>query len=151
MQVILLEKVPHLGNLGEVVRVRDGYARNFLIPKRMAKRATAAALEEFEARRAELEKLQEERLAAAQAVGNKLEGHTVHITQRAGVDGRLFGSVTNADIANILRESGFDTVEKVMVRQPEGPFKQTGEFTVEVQLHPDVTVSVNVLVIGETV
>ncbi len=151
MQIILLEKVPNLGNLGEVVRVRDGYARNFLIPQRKAKRATAAALEEFEARRAELEKVQAERLAAAQGVGSKLEGHTVHITQRAGVDGRLFGSVTNADIATVLRESGFDTVEKAMVRLPEGPLKHTGEFQIEVHLHPDVNVPVNVVVTGDTV
>ncbi|MGE4338130.1 MAG: 50S ribosomal protein L9 [Pigmentiphaga sp.] len=151
MQIILLEKVPNVGNLGEVVRVRDGYARNFLIPQRMAKRATKAALEEFEARRAEIEAQQAERLAAAQAVATKLEGHTAHVRQRAGVDGRLFGSVTNADIATLLRESGFESVEKMMVRLPEGPFKHTGEFAVEVHLHPDVNVPVNVVITGETV
>src|SRR5690606_20393584 len=117
-----LEKVSNLGALGEVVRVKNGFARNFLIPQRKAKRATAAALKEFEERRAELEKVQAERLAASQAVGTKLEGYTAHIKQRAGVDGRLFGSVTNADIAAALREAGFDTVEKGMVRLPEGPF-----------------------------
>ncbi len=151
MQIILLEKVANVGALGEVVRVKDGYARNFLIPQRKAKRATAAALKEFEERRAEIEKQQAERLAAAQAVGGKLEGHTVHIRQRAGVDGRLFGSVTNADVAAELKKSGFESVEKMMVRQPDGPFKHTGEFPVEVHLHTDVVVNVNVVVQGETV
>lgn len=151
MQIILLEKVANLGALGEVVRVKDGYARNYLIPQRKAKRATPAALEEFEARRAELEKVAAERLAAAEGVGAKLEGHTAHISQRAGVDGRLFGSVTNADIAGVLRAAGFETVEKSMVRLPEGPFKHTGEFAVEVQLHTDVVANVNVVVTGETV
>ncbi|GAA5234659.1 50S ribosomal protein L9 [Verticiella sediminum] len=151
MQIILLEKVANVGALGEVVRVKDGYARNYLIPQRKAKRATAAALKEFEARRAEIEKTQAERLAAAQAVAGKLEGHTVHIRQRAGVDGRLFGSVTNADIAVELKKAGFETVEKAMVRLPEGPFKTTGEYAVEVHLHTDVNANVNVLVAGETV
>lgn len=151
MQIILLEKVSNLGALGEVVRVKDGYARNFLIPQRKAKRATAAALKEFEERRAELEKAQAERLAAAQAVAEKLEGHTAHIKQRAGVDGRLFGSVTNADIAIALREGGFESVEKGMIRLPEGPFKHTGEFPLEVQLHTDVVANVTLVVTGETV
>ncbi|MBU4612164.1 50S ribosomal protein L9 [Achromobacter sp. GG226] len=151
MQIILLEKVANVGALGEVVRVKDGFARNFLIPQRKAKRATAAALKEFEERRAEIEKQQAERLAAAEGVGQKLEGHTVHIRQRAGVDGRLFGSVTNADIAAQLKNAGFDTVEKSMVRLPEGPFKTVGEYAIEVQLHTDVAANVNVVVTGETV
>lgn len=151
MQIILLEKIANLGGLGEVVRVKDGYARNYLIPQRKAKRATAAALEEFEARRAELEKVAAERLGAAQGVAAKLDGYTVQMSQRAGVDGRLFGSVTNADIANALREAGFESVEKSMVRLPEGPLKHTGEFPIQVQLHTDVAADVNVAVAGETV
>ena len=149
MQVILLEKVSNLGNLGEVVRVRDGYARNFLIPQKKARRATEAALQEFEARRAELEKVQAERLAAAQALGQRLEGQTVKITQKAGVDGRLFGSVTNMDIATALVGDGFAGIEKGQVRLPDGPIKQIGEFPVQVILHPDVTVAINVTVAGE--
>lgn len=151
MQIILLEKIANLGNLGDVVRVRDGYARNFLIPQRKARRATAVALKEFEERRAELERVAAERLAEAQALGERLQGYTVNLRQRAGVDGRLFGSVTNADIAEALRGAGFEAVEKVMVRLPEGPFKHTGEFTVPVSLHTDVAVEVNLVVIGETV
>jgi len=151
MQIILLEKVANLGALGEVVRVKDGYARNFLIPQRKAKRATAAALKEFEERRAELEKVQAERLAAAEGLAAKLEGHTAHIKQRAGVDGRLFGSVTNADIAGVLKQAGFDAVEKSMIRLPEGPFKHTGEYPVQVQLHTDVMANITLVVAGETV
>ncbi len=151
MQIILLEKVVNLGNLGEVVRVRDGYARNFLIPQKKARRATKVALEEFEAKRAELERIQAEKLAAAQAEGERLEGATVRITQKAGVDGRLFGSVTANDIAEALKEAGFSTVEKSFVRLPNGPLKTIGESTLEVALHTDVTVSINVVVHGETV
>ena len=149
MQVILLEKLPNLGNLGEVVRVRDGYARNFLIPQRKARRATEAALKEFEARRAEPEKIQAEKLAAAQAVGERLNGYSLKLSQKAGVDGRLFGSVTNMDIAAGLNKAGFDTVEKAQVRLPEGPFKHVGEFPVQVALHADVVVDVTVVVEGE--
>lgn len=151
MQVILLEKVANLGQLGEVVRVKDGYARNYLIPQRKAKRATPEALQEFEARRAEIEKQQAERLAAAQSVAERLADHVIELRERAGVDGRLFGSVTNADIANALRNAGFDTVQKQMVRLPDGPFKQIGEFQAEVHLHTDVVATVKVVVMGETI
>jgi large subunit ribosomal protein L9 len=147
MQVILLEKVVNLGNLGEVVRVKDGYARNFLIPQRMARRATAAAVAEFEAKRAELEKAAAAKLGAAQAQGEKLNGLTVQVSQKAGVDGRLFGSVTNADIAAALTKQGFP-VEKANVRMPQGPLKTTGEHPVSVSLHTDVVVDVTVAVVG---
>ncbi|MEN3365018.1 MAG: large subunit ribosomal protein [Burkholderiales bacterium] len=147
MQVILLEKVVNLGNLGEVVRVKDGYARNFLIPQRMARRATAAAVAEFEAKRAELEKAAAAKLGAAQAQGEKLNGMTVQVSQKAGVDGRLFGSVTNADIAAALTNQGFP-VEKANVRMPQGPLKTTGEHPVSVSLHTDVVVDVTVAVVG---
>ncbi|QDQ87376.1 50S ribosomal protein L9 [Alcaligenaceae bacterium SJ-26] len=149
MQVILLEKLANLGNLGDVVRVRNGYARNYLIPQKKARRATEAALKEFEARRAELEKLQAEKLAAAEAVAARLNEYVLKLVQKAGVDGRLFGSVTNADIASALREAGFDTVEKVQVRLPEGPLKTTGEFDVIVALHTDVQASIKVQVEGD--
>src|SRR5690606_39087013 len=123
MQVILLEKVVNLGNLGEVVRVRDGYARNYLIPQKIARRATDAALKEFEARRAELEKVQAEKLAAAQATGEKLAGRSITVSQKAGVDGRLFGSVTTMDIAAALAKDGFSSIEKSQVRLPDGALK----------------------------
>jgi large subunit ribosomal protein L9 len=148
MQVILLEKVVNLGGLGEVVRVKDGYARNFLIPQRMARRATAAAIAEFEAKRAELEKAAAEKLAAAQAQGEKLTGLTVKITQKSGVDGRLFGSVTNSDIAEALTKQGF-AVEKAQVRLPQGPLKIVGDHAVSVALHTDVVVDVTVAVAGD--
>ncbi|EJL84147.1 ribosomal protein L9 [Herbaspirillum sp. CF444] len=148
MQVILLEKVVNLGGLGEVVRVKDGYARNFLIPQRMARRATATAIAEFEAKRAELEKAAAEKLAAAQAQGEKLSGLTVQISQKSGVDGRLFGSVTNFDIAEALAKQGFP-VEKANVRLPQGPLKIVGEHAVSVALHTDVVVDVTVAVVGE--
>lgn len=149
MQVILLDKVLNLGNLGEVVKVKDGYARNFLIPTGRARRATEAALKEFEARRAELEKLASEKLAAAQSVGEKLSGATVKLTQKAGVDGRLFGSVTNHDIAEELGKMGFE-VHKSQVRMPAGPIKTVSETPVQIALHTDVVVEVNVNVYGET-
>jgi large subunit ribosomal protein L9 len=150
MQIILLEKVANLGSLGDVVKVKDGYARNFLIPTGQARRATEKAVAEFEARRAELEKASAEKLAAAQAVGEKLAGKTVSITQKAGVDGRLFGSVTNFDIAEGLKAAGFE-VAKQQVRLPNGPLKTTGEHAVSVALHTDVVVDVTVAVVGETV
>ncbi len=149
MQVILLEKVVNVGNLGEVVRVRDGYARNYLIPQKKARRATEAALKEFEARRAELEKAQAEKLAAAQAMGEKLEGYTLRLTQKAGVDGRLFGSVTNMDIAEGLVANNFAGVQKAQIRLPEGPLKMVGEFPGQVALHPDVVSSITVVVVGD--
>ena len=148
MQIILLEKVANLGNLGDIVKVKDGYARNFLIPNRKARRATKEAIAEFEVRRAELEKAAAEKLAAAQAEGEKLNGLTVQIGQKAGVDGRLFGSVTNADIAAALTKQGF-AVEKAQVRLPEGPLKMVGDHPVQVSLHTDVLVDVTVSVLGE--
>ena len=148
MQVILMDKVVNLGNLGDVVRVKDGYARNFLIPQRIARRATAAAIAEFEAKRAELEKAAAAKLADAQAQGEKLNGMTVQISQKAGVDGRLFGSVTNFDIAEALTKQGF-AVEKAQVRLPTGPLKTTGDHSVSVALHTDVVVDVIVAVLGE--
>jgi large subunit ribosomal protein L9 len=148
MQVILLEKVVNLGNLGEVVRVKDGYARNFLIPQRMARRATSNAVAEFEAKRVELEKAAAEKLAASQKQGEKLSGLTVQISQKSGVDGRLFGSVTNFDIAEALTKQGF-AVEKAQIRMPQGPLKIVGDHTVSVALHTDVVVDVTVAVLGE--
>ncbi|HAV36053.1 MAG TPA: 50S ribosomal protein L9 [Massilia sp.] len=148
MQVILLEKVVNVGNLGDVVKVKDGYARNFLIPQKMARRATQAAVAEFEVKRAELEKAAAEKLAAAQGQGEKLNGMTITIAQKAGVDGRLFGSVTNFDIAEALSKQGF-AVEKAQVRMPTGPLKTTGEHPVAVALHTDVVVDVTIAVVGE--
>jgi large subunit ribosomal protein L9 len=148
MQIILLEKIANLGNLGDVVKVKDGYARNFLIPTKQARRATETAIKEFEVRRAELEKAAAAKLATAQALGEKLAGKTVTIAQKAGVDGRLFGSVTNADIAEGLKKLGFD-VAKSQVRLPNGPLKAVGEFPVSVSAHTDVVVEVNVHVVPE--
>jgi len=148
MQVILLEKVANLGNLGEVVRVKDGFARNFLIPQRKARRATTSAVAEFEAKRAELEKAAAAKLAEAQSHGEKLNGLTVQISQKAGVDGRLFGSVTNFDIAEALSKQGFP-VEKAQIRLPLGPLKAVGDHPISVALHTDVVVEVIISVLGE--
>ena len=148
MQIILLEKVVNVGNLGDVVKVKDGYARNFLIPQRMARRATASAVAEFEVKRAELEKAAAIKLGASQAEGDKLGGMTISISQKAGVDGRLFGSVTNFDIAEALTKQGF-AVEKSQVRMPTGPLKTTGEHAVAVALHTDVVVEITIAVVGE--
>ena len=149
MQVILLDKVVNLGNLGEIVKVKDGYARNFLIPQGRARRATEANKAEFEAKRVELEKAASAKLAEMQAQGEKLAGTTVKLTQKAGVDGRLFGSVTNFDIAEELNKLGYK-VAKAQVRMPSGPIKTVGESTVSVALHTDVVVDINVTVLGET-
>ena len=149
MQVILLEKVANLGNLGDVVKVKDGYARNFLIPTRAARRATESAIREFEAKRAELEKAAAAKLTAAQALGDKMSGRTVHITQKAGVDGRLFGSVTNNDIAEALSRIDLPAT-KAQVRMPNGPLKTVGEHLVTVAPHTDVVVEIKVVVVGET-
>ena len=149
MQIILLEKIANLGNLGDVVKVKDGYARNFLIPQRSARRATESALKEFETKRVELEKAAAEKLATANALGEKMSGRTVHITQKAGVDGRLFGSVTNADIADALTRIDFKVV-KSQVRLPNGPLKVVGEHSVSVSPHTDVVVEVKVVVLAET-
>ena len=148
MQVILLEKVANLGNLGDVVKVKDGYARNFLIPTRQARRATEAAIKEFEAKRAELEKAAADKLAAAQALGEKLNGRTVHITQKAGVDGRLFGSVTNADIADAIREARGVKVDKRKVHLEE-PIKAIGTYLVVVELNDGLTATVKTMVVEQ--
>ena len=148
MQIILLEKIVNLGNLGDVVKVKDGYARNFLIPSRRARRATEGAIKEFETRRADLEKAAAEKLAAAQALQEQLSGKVVRISQKAGVDGRLFGSVTNADVADGLTKMGLPTL-KSQVRMPNGPLKVTGEHAVSVSPHTDVVADITVLVVGE--
>ncbi len=148
MQVILLDKVANLGNLGDIVKVKDGYARNFLIPTGAARRATEAAIKEFEARRAELENAQAEKLSAAQAQGEKLGGKTVRISQKAGVDGRLFGSVTNFDIAEALHAQGIE-IEKSAIRLPHGPLKQVGDTTITIALHSDVSATITISVLGE--
>ena len=146
MQIILLEKVANLGNLGDVVKVKDGYARNFLIPTRVARRATATAIKEFEDRRAELEKAAAEKLAAAQAFGEKLAGKTVRISQKAGVDGRLFGSVTNADIAGRFAAAGIE-IERRKIAIAE-PIKSTGEHAITVKLHREVQTPMVVKVVS---
>ena len=148
MQVILMEKVTNLGGLGEVVKVRDGFARNYLIPNGKAKRATPENVKEFEGRRAELEKAQNAALVEAQEKGAKLDGMMVQITQKAGVDGKLFGSVTNVDVSAALKTQGFE-VAKAMIRMPQGPLKQVGDHPIKIALHADVVVTVNVSVLGE--
>jgi large subunit ribosomal protein L9 len=148
MQIILLEKVVNLGQLGEVVKVKDGFARNYLIPQGKAKRATQANLAEFEKRRVELEKAESEALTAAQERAAKLDGLMVQIAQKAGVDGKLFGSVTNSDIAEALKAQGFD-VAKGAIRMPGGPIKQVGDQQFKIALHTDVVVTITVSVLGE--
>jgi len=148
MQVILMEKVVNLGSLGDVVKVKDGYARNFLIPQGKAKRATEANLKEFEIRRADLEKKAAELLSAAEARAAKLEGLMVQITRKAGVDGRLFGSVTNADVSEALAVQGIN-VPKAEIRMPQGPLKQVGDYPLTLQLHTDVLANITVSVLGE--
>jgi large subunit ribosomal protein L9 len=149
MQVILLDKVVNLGGLGEIVKVKDGYARNFLIPSGRARRATESNKAEFEAKRVELEKAAAAKLVDSQAQGEKLAGTSVKITQKAGVDGRLFGSVTNHDVADELNKLGYKVV-KSQIRLPNGPIKVTGDSTVSVSLHTDVVVDITVTVYGET-
>lgn len=149
MQIILLDKVVNLGNLGDIVKVKDGYARNFLIPSGRARRATAEAKAAFEAKRAELEKAAAAKLAEAQGLGEKLAGTTIKLTQKAGVDGRLFGSVTNTDVAEELGKQGYKVV-KSQIRMPNGPIKTVSDSSVSVALHTDVVVDINVSVYGET-
>jgi large subunit ribosomal protein L9 len=148
MQIILMEKVVNLGGLGDVVKVKDGFARNFLIPQGKAKRATAANLKEFETRRADLEKKANETLVSSQERAAKLEGQKIDIAQKAGVDGRLFGSVTNADIAEALGKQGI-TVKKAEIRMPAGPLKHIGEFPLVIALHSDVLANITVHVVAE--
>jgi len=148
MQVILMEKVVNLGNLGDVVKVRDGFARNYLIPQGKAKRATPDNLKAFESRRAELEKAQADSLAKAQERAAKLEGLMVQVTQKAGVDGRLFGSVGNYDIVEALGKQGIE-IERSQVRMPQGPLKQVGDYPMQIVLHGDVVATITVSVLGE--
>jgi large subunit ribosomal protein L9 len=148
MQVILIDKVVNLGNLGDVVKVKDGYARNFLIPTGRARRATQANMDAFAAQKAELERAAANKLAEAQSRAEKIEGFSVTVSQKAGVDGRLFGSITNADIADALKAQGHD-VTKAEVRLPEGPFKAIGEYPVVLGLHHDVIANITVVVVGE--
>mgnify|MGYP000930771910 CR=1 FL=1 len=148
MQIILLEKVANLGNLGDVVKVKDGYARNYLIPQRKAKRATPAALAEFEVKRAELEKAQADKLAAAEAQAGQLNGLMVQISRKAGMDGRLFGSVSNFDIAEALEAQG-QKVEKAAIRMPNGHLKAIGDYPIDIALHTDVIAQITVSVLGE--
>ena len=148
MQIILLEKVVNLGNLGDVVKVKDVYARNYLIPQRKAKRATPAALAEFEVKRAELEKAQADKLAAAEAQAGQLNGLMVQISRKAGMDGRLFGSVSNFDIAEALEAQG-QKVEKAAIRMPNGHLKAIGDYPIDIALHTDVIAQITVSVLGE--
>lgn len=148
MQVILLEKIVNLGGLGDVVRVRDGFARNYLIPHGKAKRATPENVAEFEKRRADLEKAQADALTKAQEKAGKLDGLTVQVTQKAGVDGKLFGSVTNVDVSEALKRQGHD-VPKAQIRMPQGPLKTVGDHPIKIALHADVVVTVTVSVLGE--
>ena len=148
MEVILMEKVANLGNLGDVVKVKDGYARNFLIPQGKARRATQENLKAFESKRAELEKAAAAQLAKAQQAGEKLNGFMLQVTQKAGPDGRLFGSVTNYDIVEGLKKQGHE-VERSQIRMPQGPLKQVGDYPIQVALHTDVDVTITVSVLGE--
>lgn len=147
MQVILLEKIVNLGQLGDIVKVREGYGRNFLIPQGKAKRATEANIQAFEARRGELEKAQADALSSAQARAAQLEGMMLQIEQKAGVDGKLFGSVGNSDIAEALKTQGVD-VHKSEIRMPNGPLKQIGDYPITIDLHSDVKANVTVSVLG---
>ena len=149
MQVILLEKLANLGKLGDVVKVKEGFARNYLIPQGKAKRATPANIAEFELRRVELEKTESEVLAAAQEQGAKMQGLMVQITRKAGVDGKLFGSVTNVDIAEALQAQGFP-IQKAAIRMPHGPLKQVGDYNIAVALHTDIKANITVSVLGES-
>ena len=149
MQIILLEKIANVGDLGDVVKVKNGFARNFLIPQGKAKRATPENLKTIEAKRAELEAAAGQKLTAAQGVAEKLEGIAIRVTQKAGVDGRLFGSVTNVDIVDALKAQGIE-IEKAMIRMPEGPLKHVGDFPLTVAPHTDVVAHITVTVIGDT-
>ena len=148
MQIILLESIPHVGQLGDVVKVKDGFARNYLIPTKKAKRATAAAIEEFKAHKAELERAQAERLAKAEELKGKIDGLTITIASKAGVDGRLFGSVTNMDVAEALEKLGYD-IHKSQVRTPLGAIKAVGEYPLQIDLHHEIVANVNVQVVAE--
>lgn len=149
MQIILLETIPHVGKLGEIVKVKDGYARNFLIPTKRAKRATPAAIEEFKAHKAELERKQAERLAKAEELKGKIDGQEITIASKAGVDGRLFGSVTNMDVAEALSKLGYD-IHKSQVRTPLGAIKAVGEYPLQIDLHHEIVADITVKVVAES-
>jgi large subunit ribosomal protein L9 len=149
MQVILMEKVINLGQLGDIVKVKDGYARNFLIPQGKARRATKTNIDAFEVKRAEYEKAQAETLKAAHDQASKINGLMLQITQKAGVDGKLFGSVTTHDIVDALKAQGFD-VPRAAIRLPHGPFKQIGDYPLTLALHTDVVASITISVLGES-
>jgi len=149
MQVILLSKVDNLGGLGDVVKVRPGYARNFLIPYGKAKPATKGNLEEFEARRAELERVAAEQLSTAQARAEKLEGQIVNIGSKAGTEGKLFGSVGTSEIAEAVSAQTGVEVKKREVRLLDGAFRTVGEFEVTLHLHSDVDATLTVVVTAE--
>jgi len=149
MQIILLEKIANVGDLGDVVKVKEGYARNFLIPQGKARRATPENLKAIEEKRAELENAATEKLAAAKALAERLEGMAIQVTQKAGVDGRLFGSVTNVDIVDALKSQGVE-IERSMIRMPSGPLKQVGDYPLIVALHTDVVAHINVSVRGDS-
>lgn len=148
MQIILLETIPHVGKLGEIVKVKDGYARNYLIPTKRAKRATPAAIEEFKAHKAELERKQAERLAKAEELKGKIDGQEITIASKAGVDGRLFGSVTNMDVAEALSKLGYD-IHKSQVRTPLGAIKAVGEYPLQIDLHHEIVADITVKVVAE--
>ncbi|MBL8497029.1 50S ribosomal protein L9 [Nitrosomonas sp. JL21] len=148
MQIILMEKIANLGQLGDIVNVKSGFARNYLIPQGKAKRATEQAIAEFQTKRAELEKIQAASVAAAQAIADKLDGLLVQITQKTGNDGKLFGSVNNANIAEALAAQGF-AIERAMIRMPHGQLKQVGDYPLTISLHSDVTATITVSVLGE--
>tara|TARA_Y100001960_G_scaffold231970_1_gene243663 strand:- start:3132 stop:3587 length:456 start_codon:yes stop_codon:yes gene_type:complete len=149
MQIILMEKIASLGQLGDVINVKNGYARNFLIPQGKAKRATEASITEFEAKRSELEKVAAEKLADTQSYADKLDGLMVQISQKTGVDGKLFGSVTNIDIVKAIKAQGFE-IDRTMIRMPDGPLKQVGDHPINIVLHSDISVNITVSVLGET-
>ncbi len=148
MEVILMEKIHNLGQLGDIVKVKNGFARNYLIPEGKARRATPAAIEEFQSRRVDLEKAEAEKLGAAQEKAQKLDGLMLQITRKAGVDGKLFGSVTNIDLSDALKAQGHD-VPRATIRMPQGPLKQIGDYHLSIALHGDVVVSITVSVLGE--
>ena len=148
MQVILLEKVENLGNLGDQVKVRSGYGRNFLIPKGKATPATPANIARFQERRAEVEKAAAEALAAAEARKTNLDGLSVTITAKAGDEGKLFGSIGTGDIAEAATAAG-QAVERHEVRLPEGPFRAVGEHEVDIHLYTDVNATIKLIIAAE--
>jgi large subunit ribosomal protein L9 len=148
MEIILLQKVANLGNIGDRVKVKAGYGRNFLLPQGKATLATADNIKKFEARRSELEKVANEELGGAQARAAKLEGFRLTLTAKAGGEGKLFGSVGTADIAEAVRKAGHE-IERSEVRLPHGPIRQAGEHVVQLHLHTDVTVDLPVTIVAE--